>query len=121
MDLTTELLDTAAFREAKRGGYNTQDVDEFIEQVKGEYKQHAALLGEARQGVDPLKARLADAERRAVEASERADATSDADDTLKRTLVLAQRTADAAIKEAEEQASRTLSSCLLYTSPSPRD
>ena len=39
MDLTTELLDTAAFREAKRG-YNTQDVDEFIEQVKVEYRQH---------------------------------------------------------------------------------
>jgi len=105
MDLTTELLDSAAFREAKRGGYNTQDVDEFIEQVKLEYKQHAALLGEARQGLDPLKARLAEAERRAAEASTASD-----DDMLKRTLVLAQRTADAAIKEAEEQASRTMSS-----------
>ena len=110
MDLTTELLDTAAFREAKRGGYNTQDVDEFIEQVKVEYKKHATILGEARHGLEPLKARLADAERRAAEASERADATSDADDMLKRTLVLAQRTADAAIKEAEEQASRTVAS-----------
>lgn len=108
MDLTTELLDKAAFREAKRGGYNTQDVDEFIEQVKVEYKRHAALLGEARHSLDPLKARLAAAEARAADASERADATSDPDDMLKRTLVLAQRTADAAIKEAEEQASRTL-------------
>src|SRR5829696_6583288 len=102
MDLTTELLDTAAFREAKRG-YNTQEVDEFIEQVKVEYGRHDALVRDARQRVEA-------AEGRAAEADERAASSSDADDTLKRTLVLAQRTADAAIKEAEEQAARTLSS-----------
>jgi DivIVA domain-containing protein len=109
MDLTTELLDTAAFREAKRG-YNTQEVDEFIEQVKVEYGRHDALVREARQRIEAAEARAADAERRAAEAAERAASSSDADDTLKRTLVLAQRTADAAIKEAEEQAARTLSS-----------
>ena len=109
MDLTTELLDNAAFREAKRG-YNTQDVDEFIEQVKVDYGNHDAMVREARQRAEAAEARVADAERRAVEAAERASATSDADETLKRTLVLAQRTADAAIKEAEEQASRTLTS-----------
>ena len=107
MDLTTELLDNAAFREAKRG-YNTQDVDEFIEQVKAEYGRHEALLREVRQRLEGAEARIAEAERRAADAAERASATSDADETLKRTLVLAQRTADAAIKEAEEQASRTL-------------
>lgn len=103
MDLTTELLDNAAFREAKRGGYNTQDVDEFIEQVKVEFQRHDGLVREAR-------GRVAEAERRAAESAEQAASTSDTDDILKRTLVLAQRTADAAIKEAEEQASRTLSS-----------
>jgi cell division initiation protein len=108
MDLTTELLDTAAFREAKRNGYNTQDVDEFIEQVKADYGRHEALLREARQRMEAAEARIADAERRAAEATDRAASASDADETLKRTLVLAQRTADAAIKEAEEQASRTL-------------
>ena len=110
MDLTTELLDNAAFREAKRNGYNTQDVDEFIEQVKVEYSHHDAMLREAQQRADAAEARVADAERRAAEAAERATAANDADETLKRTLVLAQRTADAAIKEAEEQASRTLTS-----------
>jgi DivIVA domain-containing protein len=109
MDLTTELLDNAAFREAKRG-YNTQDVDEFIEQVKVEYGSHEAALREAVQRAEAAEARVGEAERRAAEAAERASATSDADETLKRTLVLAQRTADAAIKEAEEQASRTLTS-----------
>jgi DivIVA domain-containing protein len=109
MDLTTELLDNAAFREAKRG-YNTQEVDEFIEQVKIEYGRHDALVRDARQRIEEAEARASEAERRAAEATERAASSSDTDDTLKRTLVLAQRTADAAIKEAEEQAARTLSS-----------
>jgi DivIVA domain-containing protein len=109
MDMTTELLDNAAFREAKRG-YDTRDVDEFIEQVKVEYVRHESLLREAMQRAEAAEGRIEDAERRAAEANERATMSSDADDTLKRTLVLAQRTADAAIKEAEEQASRTLSS-----------
>jgi DivIVA domain-containing protein len=109
MDLTTELLDNAAFREAKRG-YNTQEVDEFIEQVKIEYSRHDALVRDARQRIEAAEARVAEAERLAAEATERAASSSEADDTLKRTLVLAQRTADAAIKEAEEQAARTLSS-----------
>jgi DivIVA domain-containing protein len=109
MDLTTELLDNAAFREAKRG-YNTQEVDEFIEQVKVEYSRHDALVRDARQRLEAAESRVAEAERLAAEATERAASSSEADDTLKRTLVLAQRTADAAVKEAEEQAARTLSS-----------
>lgn len=112
MDLTTELLDSAAFHPAKRGGdgYKTQEVDDFIEQVKAEYHQHFAVIKEARQRVEAAEARLDDAERRATEAIARAETNNDADETLKRTLVLAQRTADAAIREAEEQAARTLSS-----------
>ena len=122
MDLTTELLDNAAFREAKRGGYNTQDVDEFIEQVKAEYEGHEALIREARQRVEAADARLAEAEHRAATTGASTTGASTADgqarptastlemeETLKRTLVLAQRTADAAIKEADEQAARTLS------------
>ncbi len=105
MDLTTELLDNAAFREAKRGGYNTEDVDEFIEQVKVEYQRHDALVREGRQHIEAAEARVVEAERRAADSAEQAASAIDTDDTLKRTLVLAQRTADAAIKEAEEQAS----------------
>lgn len=109
MELTTELLDNAAFHAAKRGGYSTQDVDEFIEQVKASVERTDAELVELRQRVQAADARVAEAERRAEEA-ERSGGSSEADETLKRTLVLAQRTADAAIKEAEEQAARTLSS-----------
>ena len=110
MDVTPQLLHDVEFREAKRGGYNTQDVDDFLERVAVGIERQEALLREARQRLDAAEARIADAERRAAEAEQRASTTNDADETLKRTLVLAQRTADAAIREAEEEAARTLSS-----------
>jgi DivIVA domain-containing protein len=102
MDLTPQTLDEAEFREAKRG-YNTQDVDEFLERVREGVVRKEAQLREALGRIDAAEARAVEAERQAADAS-----SSDADETLKRTLVLAQRTADAAIKEAEEQAARTL-------------
>jgi cell division initiation protein len=110
MDVTPQLLHDVEFREAKRGGYNTQDVDEFLERLAVGLERQDAAVKEARQRIDAAEARAAEAERRAALAEQRASETSDSDDTLKRTLVLAQRTADAAIREAEEQAAKTLSS-----------
>jgi cell division initiation protein len=108
MDLSPQLLQDVAFHEAKKG-YNTQEVDEFLERLAVAIERQAATLREAKARVEEAEARVADAERRAAAAA-RASESSEADDTLKRTLVLAQRTADAAIKEAEEQAAHTLSS-----------
>ena len=110
MDVTPQLLHDVEFREAKRGGYNTQDVDDFLERVAVGIDRQEALLREAQQRLATAEARITEAERRAAQAEERASTTNDADETLKRTLVLAQRTADAAIREAEEEAARTLSS-----------
>jgi DivIVA domain-containing protein len=110
MDVTPQLLHDVEFREAKRGGYNTQDVDDFLERLAVGLERQDAAVKDARQRIEAAEARVAEAERRALQAEQRASETSDSDETLKRTLVLAQRTADAAIKEAEEQASRTLSS-----------
>ena len=109
MDLTPKLLEDVAFHEAKKG-YNTQEVDEFLERLAVGLERKEAQLVAARARIEAAESRVADAEQRAAAAVERASETSDADDTLKRTLVLAQRTADAAIKEAEEQAARTLAS-----------
>ncbi|MSO87124.1 MAG: DivIVA domain-containing protein [Acidimicrobiia bacterium] len=108
MDVTPQLLNDVEFREAKRGGYNTQDVDEFLERLAVGLERQDSALHEALQRAGSAEARIVDAERRAAEANDRATATSDMDETLKRTLVLAQRTADAAIKEAEEHAAQTL-------------
>jgi DivIVA domain-containing protein len=109
MDLTSQVLHDVEFREAKRGGYHTQDVDEFLERLAVAVDRQEAQLREARQRVAAAEQRTAEAERRAAEAELRGGG-SDADETLKRTLVLAQRTADAAIREAEEQAARILAS-----------
>jgi cell division initiation protein len=111
MDLTAQVLHDVEFREAKRGGYNTQDVDEFLERLAVAVERQDAQLREARQRVAAAESRLADAERRAGEAGLQPDlGGGEADETLKRTLVLAQRTADAAIREAEERAARLVAS-----------
>jgi DivIVA domain-containing protein len=107
MDVTAQVLHDVEFREAKRGGYNTQDVDEFLERLAAAIERQDAQMREARQRVAAAEQRANDAERRA-EDSDGGAGHSDADETLKRTLVLAQRTADAAIREAEERAARTV-------------
>jgi cell division initiation protein len=77
------------FREKVRG-YRQGDVDAFLDQVAFAF--------------DELEARLRDAEERASRAAgEIAVAVAD-DDTVRRTLTLAQRTAELAIAEAERQA-----------------
>lgn len=111
MDLTAQVLHDVEFREAKRGGYHTQDVDEFLERLAVAVDRQDMQLREARQRVAAAEQRLAEAERRAEDAELRAaGGGGEADETLKRTLVLAQRTADAAIREAEERAARLVAS-----------
>jgi DivIVA domain-containing protein len=111
MDLTAQVLHDVEFREAKRGGYSTQDVDEFLERLAVAVERQDAQLREARARVAAAENRLAEAERRTEEAELRSvGGGGDADETLKRTLVLAQRTADAAIREAEERAARLVAS-----------
>lgn len=108
MDVTPQLLHEVEFREAKRGGYNTQDVDEFLERLAVGLERQDAQLREARHRLDEAEAQALALEQRAAAAERRAGDTGDADETLKRTLVLAQRTADAAIKEAQEEAAQTV-------------
>jgi len=93
MDVSPKTLREVEFREKMRG-YHPEDVDHFLEEVAT--------------GLEVLQERL----RQAVERAQRAEAAaSDAggsDETLRKTLVLAQRTADLAVQEAREQASRIL-------------
>jgi DivIVA domain-containing protein len=94
MELTSKVLRDAEFRE-KRGGYHPEDVDRLLEEVAD--------------GVDELNERLRQAIERAqraeAAAAEAAESGGGGDESLRRTLVLAQRTADMAIKEARDQAS----------------
>src|SRR5215204_1322891 len=121
MELTPQTLHAVEFREARRGGYNTRDVDDFLERVAAGVANLHDRLREIASRAEAAEARLLDAQHQIDELQRRSPAASspimapaappppsvnDTEDTLRRTLVLAQRTADATIKEAKQEARR---------------
>jgi cell division initiation protein len=98
MEVSPKTLREVEFREKMRG-YHQEDVDQFLEQVAVAFE---VLHDRLRQAVE----RAQRAESAASEAANAHDSGSD--ETLRRTLVLAQRTADLAVSEAREQAARLL-------------
>ena len=93
MELTPRLLTEVEFREQWRG-YSQNEVDDFLERV-------AAAVGELLDRLREANERAATAERRLVDQAE--------DDEIRRTLVLAQRTASTALEEAHAEAARIVS------------
>src|SRR4051794_19758480 len=91
MDLTPAALREATFRGALRG-YNVDDVDEFVEQVAA--------------GVGELLEELGVATERATTAERRAKELAGSEDAMRRTLVHAQKLADAVLAEARQEAAR---------------
>jgi cell division initiation protein len=89
MDVSPKTLREVEFREKLRG-YHQDDVDEFLERVAA--------------GLEILQERLRQATERAVRAEQKMSQGTESDDAMRRTLVLAQRTADAAVEEARQQA-----------------
>src|SRR5437879_6707331 len=89
MELTPQRLREVEFKERWRG-YDPEEVDDLLERVAA--------------GLEEFENRVRQATERAVRAEQRASEGSDTDETLRRTLVLAQRTADAAIADADERA-----------------
>lgn len=103
MEVTGKVLREVEFRDRLRG-YDTDEVDEFLEKVAV--------------GVDALNARIEELETRLAAQPAPAPAPVAApvapampamdDDAIRRTLVLAQRTADLAVSEAREEAARLI-------------
>jgi DivIVA domain-containing protein len=93
MDVSPKTLREVEFREKMRG-YHPEDVDHFLEEVAS--------------GLEVLQDRLRQAVDRAQRAEAAAAEAEGSDETLRKTLVLAQRTADMAVQEAREQAARIL-------------
>jgi len=94
MDLTPQTLREVEFREKLRG-YHPDDVDDFLEEVAT--------------AVDELLARLRKAEAGGGAGALQTQAPEGGaitEETLRRTLLLAQRTADLAIADAQESARR---------------
>jgi DivIVA domain-containing protein len=95
MDVSPETIRQVEFRERLRG-YHQEDVDEFLERMAA--------------GLEILQERLREVTERAVRAERQVRDASEGEDSLRRTLVLAQRTADLAVQEAHEQAARIVES-----------
>jgi DivIVA domain-containing protein len=93
MDVSPKTLREVEFREKMRG-YHPEDVDQFLERVAA--------------GIEVLQDRLRQAIERAQRAEQAATEAGGNDDALRRTLLLAQRTADLAVQEAREQAARVV-------------
>src|ERR1700728_4317751 len=88
MEISPKTFREVEFRE-KRHGYHPEDVDRFLESMAV--------------AVEDLLEQV----RKALERAERAEESAPiSDETLRRTLVLGQRTADQAIQEAREEAVR---------------
>jgi len=95
MEISAKVLREVEFSGSLRG-YNTDEVDEFLEQVAIAVD---SLQGEAKAATERAEqASRAPMERTGLEDEE----------SIRRTLVLAQRTADLAIKEAQEEAAQIL-------------
>lgn len=89
--ITPETVRAVQFREKLRG-YHPDDVDAFVAAV-------ATALESLDQRVKASESKLSELE-------SRSSAAVEAEDSLRRTLVLAQRTADLAIQEAREEADK---------------
>ncbi|HUY07517.1 MAG TPA: DivIVA domain-containing protein [Acidimicrobiales bacterium] len=100
MEITGKVLREVEFRDRLRG-YDTDEVDEFLEEV-------AVAVDELHQQLAQRATRVAPAE--VVRESQPGAEQGFDDDAIRRTLILAQRTADLAIKEANEEAASILES-----------
>jgi DivIVA domain-containing protein len=124
MDLTSQAINEAEFSMARRG-YDPDQVDEFLEKLAVAVDKQTEALAEARERASMAERRAAEAERKANERPERVvDVPAGRDDaarateiaaaaeaeleTLKRTLVLATKTADATVRDAQDEARRMI-------------
>lgn len=93
MSLTTQDVENQVFKERFRG-YDQDEVDQFLDRV-------TASIGELTRERDALLDRITQLERRVEQ-------TGESEQVLRRTLVAAQRTADATIGEARATAEQTV-------------
>ncbi|MGH8980109.1 MAG: DivIVA domain-containing protein [Acidimicrobiales bacterium] len=114
---TQSILDTLRTVEFRLGlkGYNVDEVDEYLEKaaveaeaVKEQVRSAGDRLRQASERIGQLEAALAQApEERSADVSARSGTSGD-DETLQRTLVLAQKFVDQIKRESESEASHVV-------------
>src|SRR5271154_6237769 len=117
MEISGKVLREVEFRDRLRG-YDTDEVDEFLEKVAvavDELRAQLLSLGERAERAERVEradfTERSTPERAPVEYSAPQPAfaaSSDVEEGIARTLLLAQRAADLAMKEAEEASTRLL-------------
>jgi len=120
MDGSPQLLTDVKFTQLKRGGYDPDQVDNFLERVSAAVAQLQDKLRVATERAEAADAQIAEARRLQAEAEARAGGTAPAtgaegapaagggDEEITKVLLLAQRAADQAVEEANANATRTL-------------
>ena len=110
MDVTPQVINEVEFHQKMRG-YDPDEVDDFLERVAVAFEQLQERIRSAEQRAVAAEHRAAEPTRAPAAAAAPAPSgpsEAEATETIQRTLVLAQRTADAAIKDAQEEARRIL-------------
>ena len=110
MDVTPQVINEVEFHQKMRG-YDPDEVDDFLERVAVAFEQLQERIRSAEQRAIAAEQRSAEPTRAAAAPAAAAPSgptEAEATETIQRTLVLAQRTADAAIKDAQEEARRIL-------------
>src|SRR5262245_29727989 len=107
MALSPQRIRETRFKPAKRG-YDPAEVDAFLEEAAAslETAQNAATAMEAR--ARAAVARLQELSQAGGEPGAAPRASVDESETISRTLLLAQRTADATVADAQAEADRLL-------------
>ena len=114
MDGSPQLLTDVKFTQLRKGGYDPEEVDNYLERINDAVAKLAEKLRAATEQAESATAQVADA-RRAQAAAEAelerlqgGGAAVPADEELAKVLVLAQRAADQAIEEANATATQTV-------------
>ncbi len=116
MDGSPQLLTDVKFTQLRKGGYDPEEVDNYLERINDAVAKLADKLRAATEQAEAAQSQLAEARRAQTAAEEEAErlrasggaAPVPADDELAKVLVLAQRAADQAIEEANATATKTV-------------
>lgn len=108
MSLTPEDIEKKRFHDAFRG-YNHEEVDVFLDEVAASFQAFHRQIDDAGQRIQQLEGELEASRRSLSDAQGDLEEVRGTEGLLKRTLIAAQRAADEAIAEAEEQSSEIVS------------
>ncbi len=107
MDVTPQSLKDVEFRQALRG-YDPDEVDMFLQRVSAGVAQLQGRLSEAISRAEAAEARIDRGDAGAPTKKRARGADEPSEETITRTLLLAQQTADKLLTEARDEASSTL-------------